>query len=365
MRVYSEQDLQSAISAGAISPEAADALRLHVQGRRTLPMADEENFRLVTGFNDIFVAIACLLVISSGLYAVGFKYMWAGGLIVAAVSWIMAEMFTRKRRMALPSIILLMAFVLGLALFSGELAALALPQHLVTHHHQFQGRDEVWSTYERYPWQDATIALCAAIFGMAGAIAHWLRFRVSITIAAGMAALVLILLASIAATTGLKLETNPVMAPAAFACGIAVFAFAMRWDLLDRDRLTQRADIAFWLHLLAAPLIAHPLFFWVGALNDNVSNSRSFGVLAIYVVFAFVALVVDRRALLVSALLYVLVALNGILTQFGSIGASLAITTLIIGCALLALSIFWASLRRNLVSHLLPKNWQDKLPMAA
>ena len=35
------------------------------------------------------------------------------GLFVAATAWGLAEFFTRKRRMALPSIILLLAFVGG------------------------------------------------------------------------------------------------------------------------------------------------------------------------------------------------------------------------------------------------------------
>jgi hypothetical protein len=29
----------------------------------------------------------------------------------------------------------------------------------------------------------------------------------------------------------------------------------MWWDSSDRARLTRRSDVAFWLHLLAAPMI--------------------------------------------------------------------------------------------------------------
>jgi hypothetical protein len=42
-------------------------------------------------------------------------------------------------------------------------------------------------------------------------------------------------------------------------CGLRVFAAAMSFDLSDRDRMTRRSDCAFWLHLLAAPLIVHSL----------------------------------------------------------------------------------------------------------
>lgn len=365
--LYSEDDLQSAVTAGAISAEAAEALRAHVSATRIAPMADEENIRLVTSFNDIFVGIACLLVIFSGIYATGAgdRHWWMGGLLIAIASWLMAEIFTRKRRMALPSIIVLAAFVVGLGLFAGALVAEALPPHQVPVHYDFNGHREVWHRMERYPWQDAAIALSAAVAAGIGALLHWLRFHVAITVAAGTAAIVLLLLSTVAWATGQELKTNPALAPAAFLCGLAVFAFAMRWDLSDRERRTQRADIAFWLHLLAAPLIAHSLFYWLGVLDGNdVTPGHAAGVLVTYVAFALVALLVDRRALLVSALIYVLAALNGLLRNAGAIEMNLAISTLFVGAALLALSVFWTPLRRALLT-LAPESWRQHLPASA
>lgn len=329
-------------------------------------MADEENIRLVTSFNDIFVGIACVLVIFSGLYAggAGDRRWWLGGILIAVASWLMAEMFTRRRRMALPSIIVLVSFVVGLGLFAGALVAEALPPHAVPQHYEVAGQRHTWQQMQRYPWEDAAIALSAAVVAGIGAVLHWLRFRVAITIAAGTGALVLLLLSGLAWATGEPLKANPVLAPAAFACGLAVFAFAMRWDLSDRERRTQRADIAFWLHLLAAPLIAHSLFYWLGVLDGkDVTPGHAAGVLVTYAAFALVALLVDRRALLVSALIYVLASLNGLLRNAGAIEMNLAISTLFVGVALLALSVFWSPLRRRLLS-LTPVAWQDRLPAA-
>ncbi|WP_260923312.1 hypothetical protein [Novosphingobium sp. 9] len=363
--MFSEEDLQSAVAAGVMDAGTAQAFRDHVSARPAIPaMADEENIRLVTGFNDIFVTIACLLVIFSGVYVGGGDRLWIGGLVVAVVSWLMAEIFTRKRRMALPSIVVLVAFVGGLGMFVSGLAMLALPEHPVTESYTYQGHVNSWTHYERWPWQISLIAAAGAVASMIGAIAHWKRFRVPITVAAGTAALALLLLALLAWATGLELKTNPVLAPAALVCGIAVFAFAMRWDLSDRTRVTQRADIAFWLHLLAAPLIAHPLFYWLHVLDyTNLSTLNAVGVLTIYALFALIALIVDRRALLVSALLYVLVALNSVLQHLHGIEMNLAISTLAIGCTLLALSILWAPLRR-IVLKPLPASWRDRLPPA-
>src|SRR5438874_8646597 len=131
--MYSQQDLDDAVASGVISAAAADALRAHIERQRATPIADEEQFRLITGFNDIFVSIAAAIL----LFAVGWIGQSLGqsaGLIVdvngpsplaplavAATAWPLAMFFTAKRRMALPSILLLLAFVGGVfatALFS-------------------------------------------------------------------------------------------------------------------------------------------------------------------------------------------------------------------------------------------------------
>src|SRR5215210_8075796 len=122
--MYSQQELDDAVAAGVISADAAAALRSYVERQRSTAIPDEEQFRLLTGFNDIFVSIAAAIL----LFAVGWIGQWAGqasGLIfgdsdgpsplaplfVAATAWGLAMFFTAKRRMALPSILLLLAFV--------------------------------------------------------------------------------------------------------------------------------------------------------------------------------------------------------------------------------------------------------------
>src|SRR3990167_7206735 len=117
--MYSEEDLRHAVTSGAISAEAADALRNSVRGTRDAPATDEENFRLINSFNDIFVTIAAvlLLVAMGGIGQVFTPGLDgpppASGLLIAGAAWGMAEYFTRVRRMALPSIVLLLAFVGG------------------------------------------------------------------------------------------------------------------------------------------------------------------------------------------------------------------------------------------------------------
>ena len=361
--MYSEADLQSAIAAGALSSEAAEALRLHVLGKQAPTVADEEHFRLISGFNDIFVTIACALVIFAAAAIGGQLASWVSGLFVGAACWAMAEFFTRKRRMALPSIVLLLGFTIGLGVAAGSLIGVFLPEHAVSQSYTGpNGITENWQNFERYPWQQALMLAAGGLVAAIGAALHWRRFQVAITIAAGIAACVALVLALLAAALGRSPATQAILTPAAFVCGLVTFAFAMWWDVRDPTRTTLRADIAFWLHLLAAPLIAHPLFYWMGALRGHdIGAATAVGVLAIYLVFAVVALAVDRRALLVSALAYVLTALGSLMRTFGSVELSFALTALVIGAALLLLSAWWAPMRRALISRL-PANLATRLP---
>src|SRR5690606_12363574 len=113
--MYSESDLNGAVEAGVLTPGAADAFRNHVASLRSAPAVDEESFRLLTGFNDIFVAIAIAAVLVGLAWLGGDLTPGLGAALVAAASWGLAEYFTRKRRMALPSILLLLAFAGGVA----------------------------------------------------------------------------------------------------------------------------------------------------------------------------------------------------------------------------------------------------------
>lgn len=363
--MYSDADLESAVSAGVLTAETADAFRGHAAMLRAATPADEEHFRLVTGFNDIFVTIACALVIFASA-AVGFDQPdWLGGALVAATSWLMAEIFTRKRRMALPSIVLLLAFVIGLGLAASGVVGEFLPPHEVTHHYVWGDQKETWTTRERYPWEQSLMAVAGALTAALGALLHWRRFRVAITVAAGIGALAVLLLAVIAGAVPERFDTEAVVVPAAFLLGIGIFIYAMRWDFSDLARKTLNADIAFWLHLLAAPMIAHPLFYWMGVTRgDQIGTMAALGVIGIYVIFAVIALAVDRRALLVSALAYVLVALGQLFRTYGAVKLNVALTALVIGTALLALSAFWTAIRSALVGQL-PAWLQARVPHGA
>jgi len=350
--MYSQNDLDEAVAAGAISADAASALRAHVDRERASPAVDEEQFRLITGFNDIFVSIAAAIL----LFAVGFIGYWVGprieegpsptsGLLVAITAWGLAEFFTRKRRMALPSILLLLAFVGSIFFAAGTILALmAGPESL-----------------ENNTVLAGVLGAAAAAIATVGAAVHWRRFRVPITIAAGAAAAAGIVIGLTAAAIGNAPNSSTIVLAAVLVLGIGVFLFAMRWDASDPSRLTRRSDVAFWLHLLAAPMIAHPVFTLLGLNDGNVSVGEGLVVIALYVALGITALAIDRRALLVSALAYVLFALNRLFETFGAVELNVALTALVIGSALLLLSAFWHQARAAIVTRL-PDELQGKLP---
>ncbi|OSZ68429.1 hypothetical protein CAP40_07550 [Sphingomonas sp. IBVSS2] len=362
--MYSESDLASAVEAGALSPAAANALRNYVAERRAAPAVDEEHFKLLTGFNDIFVAIAAALILVAaarigayfGVLLIGAGpeervvggNMIGGGFAVAATSWMLAEYFTARRRMALPSILLMLGFTGGIAaglsgIFAANIPWIEQQMHLATDLQKQQLAGGV-----------------AAAVGLLTATAtwiHWKRFMVPITVAAGALALVGVGVSLVLAfVPQAKDWVNEML----LVAGVAMFFFAMRWDMSDLQRRTRRSDVAFWLHLAAAPLIAHPVFHMLGVFDGEVTGPVAAVVIALYVAFAFVALAVDRRALLVSSLIYVLWAMYALFQATGAVELAAALTALVIGSALLLLSAFWQPVRRIVVGLL--GGLEERLP---
>src|SRR3954447_6334350 len=357
--MYSQQELDDAVAAGAMTAAAADAFRAHVERQRSTAIPDEEQFRLITGFNDIFVSIAAAIL----LFAVGWIGQSIGqstGLViasdgpsplaplaVAATSWGLATFFTAKRRMALPSILLLLGFVGGVLATAGFTLVLGV------------GTDAL----ENNPQLGGVLGAVAAAVGAAAAWVHWRQFRVPITVATGAASVAAIAVGLLVAALGQNAEqAQNLILGFVLLLGIGMFLFAMWWDGSDRARLTRRADVAFWLHLLAAPMIVHPVFTLLGLNHGHATVGEGVVVILLYVALGITALAIDRRALLVSALAYVLFAMQQLFREFGAVELNVALTALVIGSALLMLSAFWHQARGAIVRPL-PGGLRERLPL--
>jgi hypothetical protein len=344
--MYSEADLDAAVAAGVLSPGDAGKFRSFIAANRQSPAVDEEYVRLLTGFNDIFVSIAIALVAIA-------TYVLSGsaltrGVAMTAEAWLLAEYFTRRRHMALPSILLLLLYAKGVADVLMHVVGGWVASHLLA----FMPFGDIGTKTGLY----LTVGFTAGLEALA-IYAHWWRFHVPVTVAAGVASLVMLV---IFLALGFAPGLLPYWPWLMMLGGLGVFVLALKWDMSDRTRQTRRADVAFWLHLLAAPMLVHPAFHLLGLLQGGHSGDAAIAV-GLYAVLAVVALLVDRRALLVSALGYVIYALAHVLRTAGTESESLAVTALIAGCALLLLSAFWHRVRAGLLA-LLPVGLASRLP---
>ena len=311
--MYNDEDLASAVEAGVFSEEAVTAFRQHVDELRQSSAVDDEHFRFITGFNDIFVVIACALLLVSVNWIGAAIAPWVGAFLQAASAWGLAEYFARVRRMALPSIVLLLAFAGGVVA-GGIMLAKGV------------GFAE-----------EAGIGFGCAL-GVGAAWLHWLRFKVPITVAAGMAALVFAL---VALFSGIFPAAKDWWGLIVFLGGVMIFISGMRWDASDTQRQTRRSDVAFWLHLVAAPLMVHPIFSLLGAFDYKMGLGSALAIGLLYAGIALISISIDRRAMMVSALAYVLYAFNTLLQEYGVVSLSFAFAALTVGGALLLMSAFW------------------------
>lgn len=329
---YTDEDLAAAEQAGVLSEAQTNAFRRFVEKRRNSPSVDEENFRFLSSFNDIFVTLACGLVLFSGYWLLKQNLdAQLAYITTAALAWGIAEYFSRKRHLALPSIFLLGTFIFCIA------SAVSFEPGTVT---------ETTETISR------GLAVGVATF------LHWQRFKVPITIAVGAGAALTVII-------GVLVKGFPALGDhldiLLFFGGCGLLSLAMAWDLSDRDRITYRSDAAFWLHLLAAPLLIHPVFGDIISRDSADTLAGALFVILIYLLISLISVCIDRRALMVSGLAYALYAIQIIFRNYGLMDASLAVTALLIGSGLLLLSALWHKVRHGLVSRL-PEKIQACLP---
>jgi len=342
---FGRAELEAAVAKGVLDRNAADNLAEFLIQNRDVSAGDpdEERLRLITGFNDIFVTIGIALFLGALdylLYAYGALVNNAG---VAIAAWCLAEVFTKRKRMALPSIVLLVVFVMASARVGYLLFDSPFPIRI--------------SYFDFSGWQSLPYGLAA----IAASVLHWLRFRVPITVAAFAAGLTVVAIALVETIKSSFVFDYPslVLTP----IGLAIFAAAMKFDMSDRNRVTQRTDIAFWLHLLAAPLIVHSIVYPL-LTESAVGLGAAMAIVSLFAVLSLVALTVDRRALLVSSLLYLGYASSKLLSWSGVASENAGLSILIVGGTVLVLSVAWQPLRR-LVLQILPAAIRDLVPPAA
>jgi len=238
-------------------------------------------------------------------------------------------------------------------------------------------------------------ALAALSFALGGGAAflHWRRFPQPIAIAT-MYGFATIAVLSLMATSMGSIEAVMVVL---LIAGVGAFMFAMWWDSQDPLRHTEKSEVGLWLHWLAAALIVNALATLFGVNQGIDSVGGAIGVIILYLIFALIGLAVNRRALVLTGISPLLLALRSLIDgngqrsydvydRYGAVpyrspygnpygspygnpysmsnSASIEgtmITMTVIGIVLLLLAIYWAPLRRMLVG-VLPEGLRAKLP---
>jgi hypothetical protein len=355
----SPDDLQAAVDAGVIDAAQAEKLRA-MRGGATpaigpdgIPaLADEERFRFLNGFNDVFLTIGVLLVAGAVLAATSTTFFglgWAATMAVgAAVFWALSEILVGRLRAVLPGMVLSILFVV--------FAAAAVVIQL----HWDNLKTSNWDVASELAfWRNPTLVF--GIPALVAALVYYLRFRLPF-------ALALIACFGYAVAARSLYDIGVGFSVTAIGYGLLVLAVALAYDARDPRRVTRLSDCAFWLHLVAAPLIVSPALMLIKHATNSGATSAI--VLLTVLLLAIFALAIDRRALLVSSLASFTVAVYDILSggvglpDRGGIPISFILTLALVGGFVLLLGVFWHPLRQRLLPFLQSMPFARNLPPA-
>lgn len=386
MRV--EDLLAEGVLKGIIRPEQANALRelaespnsdLNDKADNALyASGEDEPVRLVGGGNDVFVTIGVLLLMAGSYFALT-SSIGADDtviyLVFGAFSWAVAEFITRQKRMKLASTVLAVIFIICIGqllfLFISDRYNLQMPENLL----------------QLMAMRGQISLIGLSFFGgiiIASVIYFW-QFKVpflAAIVALSLTALFFLHAALFLYDNVLSLNIqiasfDQLMALISKAlymplvCGVVIFAVAVFLDIKDRERVTIWSDCAFWLHVISAPLLVHPLFI-LATGQDVVFGQIEPDAMATVLLFLliggffYVALAIDRRSLLIPTLAY-----------FGSLGIyylvnstanntgipPFALILLAIGSMIIIFGAGWQHIRNIIVRPTLPTFVLNKLPL--
>lgn len=239
--------LDEAVRQGLISPEAGGRL-LPFLIKRGVAVADApgmvaeeqawsdtETPRFVRGFHDVLITIGVIVALV-GLWGLAPLYAVPAAIIV------LSEILVRRQRLALPAV------SLTIALFCWTCLLMS---------HFFPP----WTPTSQSFGAEATqfVAGFPIILG-----AYYARYRVPLALALcimSVLAFVLTMLLRLvqwaSGNPAFFLDHPVVLALVALICALGLLGTALYFDLGDRLRRTTRSDIAFWLHLGAAPALLY------------------------------------------------------------------------------------------------------------
>ena len=323
--MISRELLQKAADKSIIENSQVEPLLAFIQGQQTKPAVEnrEEPLKFIRSFGDIFITLGVVILV----IAINMLPLSDYHYLIPVIGFVLvAEWLVRVRRLALPGI----AILISILYFVNKAIA--------------------------FDHENATI------FGLGvlsvTSLLFYLRYKMPFSLLPLTVGLVAIVIIQI----GVDVIDNPLI----FAgLGFLVFVVAMWFDVRDTARVSHLSDSAFWLHLLASPLIVHgamvSLLFsqqaWIQAKDKELI------IIAFFAAFLLLALFLDRRAMLVSTQLYMIYALTQVMEgQLDSTQNVLIYVLMALGLLVIFFGTYWYKVRRlifgfisgSLVSRFVP-----------
>ena len=329
--MISKSTLQKAAQQNIIASEQVEPLYQFIQDQNLndLPDSREEPLKFIRSFGDVFITLGIVLLVVAINMTNLSDYFY---LIPAAGFVAVAEWLVRVRRLALPGI----AILLSILFFVSK---------AVTLEHDNATLFEL-----------GVLSFTSLLF--------YLRYKMPFSLfplAAGLVAMVIV-------AVGIDVLESPVIF---VVFGLVIFAIALWFDSRDTARVSHLSDNAFWLYLLASPMIVHGVMVslllsdqtWINWLNKEV-------LMIVFIAAIFMlALFIDRRAILISTQLYIIYALTQLLQKELTSTQNVLIYILIgLGLFVIYFGTYWYKSRRlifgflsgSLISHYIPDlNTQD------
>lgn len=313
--MITKRNLEKAAEQNIIQPEQVEPLYQFLREQPADALADsrEEPLRFIRSFGDVFITLGIIfLVISINIVNLSGLFY----LIPAAGFVLLAEWLVRVRRLVLPGMAILLSilFFVYKAITDGSETSTLLGLSIV--------------------------AITSLVF--------YLRYKMPFShlpLAASLVAMFIILI-----------DVNAVKNPIVFAVsGIVVFAVAMWFDSRDTERVSHLSDSAFWLHLLASPLLVHGLMLtmltskqtWLGMISNEII------ILCFFAAIFLIALLIDRRAMLISTQLYMIYAITQVFKDNIANTEDVIVFILIgLGMFVIYFGAYWYKSRRFIFSFL-------------
>ena len=362
-------DLNAAVDQGIITEHQAARLR---ELSLTAPTAqfdapemdfsqspEDEPFRFMRGFADLFTALG-VSIFSCGLYlatpfivmgdvgeGAGDVMVWATfaviSLVVIAFHMPLSSYLIRTRRLPLSGLVISISLAIWTATF------LTWAQVLITLDHSDLG-----NFLEVFANGSIWIALGAA----AVLVVFYLRYRLPSTLF--VLALFAVSFLSFYVHRQFDIEWQSTMSRIYFGgLGVLVFVSAMIFENKDRRRTTRLSECAFWLHIVAAPVMLYALL-----AAEFLDQPALWSLIVVFLGLSFVALLIDRRSILVSGLLYLGIALGTLIGDSSmDFRSSFGLTMLIVGAVALSLGIGWSSIRKTVMNFIPDGRFKQILPM--